>query len=414
MNKYAIIILIAILGDYLIGLVADYLNLKNQTPTPPAEFADLIDEKEYSKNRDYLRVNTIFGQWESLFSLVTTLLFWFLGGFDLLDKWCLAQSGDDNRLVSGLIFIGVLLLARSLLSIPFSIYSTFVIEERFGFNKTTWKTFIIDRVKVILLSLVLGTPLLAGIIWFFQSAGDLAWLYAWLATAFFTLSIQLIAPTWIMPLFNKFSPLPEGELKNELLKYGDKVSFPLTNVFVVDGSKRSGKGNAFFTGFGKRRRIALFDTLIKQHTVKELLAVLAHEIGHYKKKHIIKMTIISITHQGIIFLLMGWFLKQPELYQAFFMDHASIAAGLIFFSMLFTPVEMILNPLLQALSRRHEFQADKFAAETTGTPEMMVTALKKLAHDNLANLTPHPLYVFLHYSHPPLLARINALRETDS
>ena len=413
MNKYAVIILIALLGDYLIGLITDYLNLRNQTNKPPTEFADLIDEKEYAKNRDYLRINTIFGQWESLFSLVTTLLFWFLGGFNLLDKWCLAQS-NGNQLVSGLLFIGVLLLVRSLLNIPFSVYSTFVIEERFGFNQTTWKTFIIDRVKVILLSFILGTPLLAGIIWFFQSAGELAWLYAWLATAFFTLGIQLIAPTWIMPLFNKFSPLPEGELKDTLLEYGEKVNFPLTNVFVVDGSKRPGKGNAFFTGFGKRRRVALFDTLIKQHTVPELLAVLAHEIGHYKKKHIIKMTTISIIHQGIIFFLMGWFLKQPGLYQAFFMDQASIAAGLIFFSMLFTPVEMVLTPILQALSRRHEFQADKFAAETTGVSETMVSALKKLAHDNLANLTPHPLYVFLHYSHPPLLERINALRKIRS
>jgi len=413
MNRYAIIILIAILADYLIGLIADYFNLKNQATSPPAEFADLIDEKEYAKNRDYLRTNTIFGQWESLFSLVTTLLFWFLGGFNLLDKWCLAQS-NGNQLVSGLLFIGVLLLARSLLGMPFSIYSTFVIEERFGFNQTTWKTFIIDRIKVILLSLILGTPLLAGIIWFFQSTGELAWLYAWLATACFTLGIQLIAPTWIMPLFNKFSPLPEGELKDKLLEYGEKVNFPLTNVFVVDGSKRSGKGNAFFTGFGKQRRVALFDTLIKQHTTNELLAVLAHEIGHYKKKHIIKMTTISIIHQGIIFFLMGWFIKQPGLYQAFFMDHASIAAGLIFFSMLFTPVEMLLNPLLQMLSRHHEFQADKFAAETTGEPETMVSALKKLAHDNLANLTPHPFYVFMHYSHPPLLIRINALKKISS
>ncbi len=413
MNSYAIIILIVILGNYLIDLITDYLNLKNQTISPPAEFADLINEKEYGKNHDYLRINTIFGQWESLFSLVTTLIFWFLGGFNLLDKWCMSQS-NDNQLVSGLLFIGVLLLLRSLLGIPFSIYSTFVIEERFGFNQTTWKTFIFDRIKAILLSLILGTPLLVGIIWFFQNTGDLAWIYAWLITAVFTLGIQLIAPTWIMPLFNKFSPLPEGDLKEKLLKYGEKVNFPLTNVFVVDGSKRSGKGNAFFTGFGKQRRVALFDTLIKQHTVKELLAVLAHEIGHYKRKHIITMTTISIIHQGIIFFLMGWFLKQPELYQAFFMNNISIAAGLIFFSMLFTPVEMILNPLLLALSRRHEFQADKFAAETTGEPETMVSALKKLAHDNLSNLTPHPFYVFRHYSHPPLLERINTLRESGS
>ncbi len=413
MNRYAVIILIALVGDYLLNLIADILNLRRQTSTPPLEFADLIAEKEYRKSRDYLRANTIFGQCESLFSLLITLLFWFLGGFNLLDKWSITQS-NGNLLLSGLLFIGVLLLARSLLNLPFAIYNTFVIEERFGFNQTTWKTFILDRIKVMLLSLTLGTPLLAGIIWFFQNAGDSAWLYAWLTTAFFTLGLQLIAPTWIMPLFNKFTPLPEGELKESLLKYGEKVNFPLTNVFVVDGSKRSGKGNAFFTGFGKRRRVALFDTLIKQHSVPELLAVLAHEIGHYKKKHILKMTAISVIHQGIIFFLMGYFLKQPELYQAFHLEHTSIAAGLIFFSLLFAPVEMVLSPLLQALSRSHEFQADKFAAKTTAAPETMVNALKKLAHDNLANLTPHPLYVFLNYSHPPLLARIKALRKIRS
>ena len=412
MNTYAIIILIALLTDYIIGLTADYLNLKNQKPEPPTEFSDLVDEKEYRKNRNYLRTNTIFSQWKSLYSLAVTLAFWFTGGFNLLNQWSLKQTG--NELAAGLIFIGILILSLTLLNLPFSLYSTFVIEERFGFNRTTWKTFILDQVKVILLALLLGTPLFAGIIWFFQYAGDKAWLFAWLVTAGFTLSIQIIAPTWIMPLFNKFTPLPEGELKEKLLDYGRKVSFPLTNVFVVDGSKRSGKGNAFFTGFGKRRRVALFDTLIKQHSTEELLVVLAHEIGHYKKKHILKMTAISIIHQGAIFFLMGWVVRQPALYEAFFMEQVSIAAGLVFFSLLFTPVEMVLTPLLQSLSRRHEFQADKFAAATTGKPEIMVTALKKLARDNLANLTPHPLYVFLHDSHPPLLARINSLRGINS
>ncbi|MCK5539490.1 MAG: M48 family metallopeptidase [Deltaproteobacteria bacterium] len=409
MNKYAIIILIALIGDYLLGLLADRLNLKNQTAIPPVEFSDLVDEKSYRKNRDYLRANTILGQSSSAVSLLVTLSFWFAGGFNLVDQWC--RSLSDNLLLSGLLFIALLLLGSTLLALPFSLYSTFVIEERFGFNRTDWKTFVMDRIKVIFLALILGTPLLAGIIWFFQSTGELAWFYAWLVTAIFTLSIQLIAPTWIMPLFNKFTPLPEGELKEALLSYGRQVDFPLDKVYVVDGSKRSGKGNAFFTGFGKRRRVALYDTLIKQHSVTELLAVLAHEIGHYKMRHILTMTTIAIIHQGIIFFLLGWFIKQPALYQAFFMEHTSIAAGLIFASLLFTPVEMILNPLFQALSRHHEFQADAFAARTTGKPETMIRALKKLGHDNLANLTPHPLYVFLHYSHPPLLARINTLRK---
>jgi STE24 endopeptidase len=412
MNKYAVIILIALIGDYLLGLIADHLNLKNQSATPPAEFSDLVDEKSYRKNRDYLRVNTVLGHYSSAVSLATTLGFWFFGGFNFLDLWCRSQT--ENLLFSGLIFIALLLLVNTLLSLPFSIYSTFVIEERFGFNRTNWKTFVMDRIKGIFLALLLGTPLLAGIIWFFQSAGELAWFYAWLVTSIFTLGIQLIAPTWIMPLFNKFTPLPEGELKEALLAYGHEVNFPLENVYVVDGSKRSGKGNAFFTGFGRQRRVALYDTLIKQHSVEELLAVLAHEIGHYKKRHILTMTTIAIIHQAIIFFLLGWFIKQPALYQAFSMEHASIAAGLIFASLLFTPIEMILNPLFQALSRHHEFQADAFAAQTTGQPETMINALKKLGHDNLANLTPHPLYIFLHYSHPPLLARIKALRKYEA
>ena len=213
-----------------------------------------------------------------------------------------------------------------------------------------------------------------------------------------------------MPLFNKFTPLEDGELKETLQRYGRQVDFPLDQVFIIDGSKRSGKGNAFFTGFGRHRRVALYDTLVSQHTPNELKAILAHEIGHYKKKHILIMTTIAIIHQGIIFYLLGWFIKQPDLYRAFGLEHISPAAGLVFFSLLFTPVEMIISPFFQALSRRHEFQADAFAAATTKDAETLITALKKLARDNLANLTPHPFYVFLHYSHPPLLNRIQALR----
>ncbi|MBN2809063.1 MAG: M48 family metallopeptidase [Deltaproteobacteria bacterium] len=411
MNRYAVFILAALMADYFIGLTADFLNLKNQKTIPPAEFSDLVDETSDSKNRDYLKANTILGQCSGTISLLVTLGFWFASGFNFLDQWCRAQTG--NELLAGLLFIALLLLGNALLGLPFSIYSTFVIEERFGFNRTDWQTFVIDRVKGLFLALLLGTPLLAGIIWFFQSNGAWAWFYAWLAAAAFTLIIQLIAPIWIMPLFNKFTPLPEGELKEALVKYGEKVNFPLDQVFVVDGSKRSGKGNAFFTGCGRQRRVALYDTLIKQHSSAELIAVLAHEIGHYKKRHILKMTTIAIIHQAIIFFLMGWFIRQPGLYQAFFMEHASTAAGLIFFSLLFTPVEMLLNPLFLAISRRHEFQADSFAAQSIDAPETLIKALKKLGHDNLANLTPHPLYVLLHYSHPPLLARVNALRKPD-
>jgi len=303
-----------------------------------------------------------------------------------------------------------LMFAKSFISLPFSIYHTFVIEEKFGFNKTSVKTFILDMVKGLGLGILLGGPLLAGLLAFFQYSGTYAWLYAWGATTAFTLVVQFIAPTWIMPLFNKFTPLEDGELRQTIMNYAKEVKFSLENLFVMDGSKRSSKSNAFFTGFGKHKRIALFDTLIEKHTVKELLLVLAHEIGHYKKKHIIKSMIISILHMGIMFYLISIFLNHKGLFDAFYMQEMSIYAGLIFFGMLYSPVEMILSVFMQIFSRKNEYEADKFAADTTMDSQSMIDALKKLSADNLSNLTPHPFYVFLNYSHPPVLQRINALK----
>jgi len=302
------------------------------------------------------------------------------------------------------------MIAKSILSLPFSIYSTFVIEEKFGFNKTTPKTFVLDLIKGVALGALLGIPLLAGILAFFIYTGDWAWLYAWVAVTLFTLLMQYIAPTWIMPLFNKFTPLEEGELKSEIEKYTQKVDFSLKGLFVIDGSKRSSKSNAFFTGFGKNKRVALYDTLIENHTVPELVAVLAHEIGHYKKKHIIKGMVISITHSAILFFLLSVFLKEQALFNAFYMENMSVYAGLIFFGMLYAPIEMLLSIFMQMSSRKHEYEADAYAVETTGNKQDMVSTLKKLSRDNLSNLTPHPWYVFLNYSHPPVLERIKAIR----
>ena len=408
MNGYALIILAALVVDCLVSLVADRLNLKHQPELPPAEFADLIEPAAYRKSREYLKATTRLDQIAALFNLAVLVLFWFLEGFNRLDLWC--REIFSGPLASGLLFIALLLAGRSLLNLPFSLYQTFVIEERFGFNRTDWKTFLLDRVKMILLGVLLGGPLLALILWFLESAGDRAWLYAWLVTAGFTLIIQFLAPTWIMPLFNKFTPLEDGELKEALAAYGRRVGFPLDRVFVIDGSRRSAKGNAFFTGFGRSRRVALYDTLIAQHSPAELVAILAHEIGHYRKKHILIMTALALVHQGIIFFLLGWVIRQPGIYSAFFMQHPSPAAGLVFFGLLYTPVEMLLNPLFNALSRQHEFAADAFAVTSLQECENLVAALKKLARDNLANLAPHPFYVFLHYSHPPLLARIREMR----
>jgi STE24 endopeptidase len=245
----------------------------------------------------------------------------------------------------------------------------------------------------------------------FEYAGHYAWLYCWVAITVFSLVVQYVAPTWIMPLFNKFTPMEPGELKEAILSYARSVKFPVKNVLVMDGSKRSSKSNAFFTGFGRNKRIALFDTLVEKHEVGELVAVLAHEIGHYKKKHILQATIKSIIHTGVILFLLSIFMGDAVLYEAFYMEQQSVYTGLLFFGLLYTPLEVILSIVSQVISRKNEYQADRFAAGTTDEPENLINALKKLSADNLSNITPHPFYVFLNYSHPPLLKRIEALKD---
>jgi len=408
MNIFTIIILGAILIDFILGIISNRLNLKALSKDLPKEFEDVYDEETYARSQEYTRVNTKFGFITGTFDLLLLLVFWFAGGFNWLDQW--ARSFEFGEIVTGLIFIGVLIIAKMIISMPFSIYSTFVIEERFGFNKTDAKTFVMDRLKGLMLTVVIGGPLLAGIIAFFAFGGTWAWVYAWLAVTAFTLVMQYVAPTWIMPLFNKFEPLEDGELRQAIEEYADEVDFPLQGIYVMDGSKRSSKSNAFFTGFGKNKRIALFDTLIENHTTEELVAVLAHEIGHYKKKHVVKNMTISILHTGVMFGLLSIFLQVPALFDAFFMEQMSVYAGLLFFGLLYSPIDSILSIVMQKMSRKHEYEADRFAATTIEKPEEMVNVLKKLSKDNLSNLTPHPFYVFLNYSHPPALKRIEAIR----
>lgn len=411
MNYITIIILAAIIIDFILGIVSNRLNLKSLKHQLPDEFKGVYDEETYSKSQEYTRVNTKFGFLAGTFDLLLLLTFWFAGGFNWLDQW--ARSFDLGVIWTGLIFIGVLVLAKTIISIPFGVYSTFVIEERFGFNKTTARTFIMDRLKGLVLSIAIGGPLLAAVIAFFVYGGPWAWAYAWLAVTLFSFVMQYVAPTWIMPLFNKFEPLEEGELREAIEEYAKSVNFPLQGIYVMDGSKRSSKSNAFFTGFGKNKRIALFDTLIEKHTTDELVAVLAHEIGHYKEKHIVKNMGISVLHTGVMFALLSVFLQMPALFDAFYMDQMSVYAGLLFFGLLYSPIETILGIGMQMLSRKHEYEADRFAAATTGEPEDMVSVLKKLSKDNLSNLTPHPFYVFLNYSHPPALKRIEAIRKLN-
>ncbi|MBT8340076.1 MAG: M48 family metallopeptidase, partial [Desulfatitalea sp.] len=343
--------------------------------------------------------------------LAVLLAFWFAGGFAWLDVW--ARGFGFGPVPTGMIYIGALALLKGIISQPFDIYSTFVIEARFGFNKTTWRTYVVDRMKALLLGVLLGGPLLAVILLFFEHAGVNAWWCCWLATVIFMLTVQYVAPTWIMPLFNRFDPLPEGELREAVIRYAREINFALDNIFVMDGSKRSTRANAYFTGFGRRRRIVLFDTLIEQHSTDALVAVLAHEMGHYKQNHIVKMLVIGIAQAGVMFYILSWFISFPGLFDAFYVPQVSVYAGLIFFGMLFSPINSLLGIAVNALSRRHEFSADRFAVATAPQGRALAEALKKLSVDNLSNLQPHPFYVFLNYSHPPVLERVEAIENPN-
>jgi len=407
MNFIAIIILVAFVADFVLHVLADMLNLRMLDDELPAEFEGTYDPEQYRKSQKYLQVNTRLGWVVSAFNLMVILVFWFGRGFPMLDHW--VRSWNQGPVFTGLIYFGFLAFFKAILAIPFSVYATFVIEGRFGFNRTTWTTYITDRLKGVLLSIVLGGPLLAAILAFFEYAGTNAWWYCWIATTLYMFGVQFVAPTWIMPLFNKFAPLESGALKSAILSYANSIHFPVKNVYVMDGSKRSSKSNAFFTGFGRHKRIVLFDTLIKQHSIAQLVTVLAHEMGHYKKKHIFISMALGILQMGFMLFLLSFFISYQGLFDAFYLQQTSVYAGLIFFAMLFSPLEFFLGVLMQIISRKNETAADRFAVETTAAPQAMVDALKRLAADNLSNLTPHPFYVFLNYSHPPVLERIRAI-----
>lgn len=407
MNFIAAIVLIVLVFNFCLNLLADILNLKHLSPVLPEAFRDTYDTDRYAKSQEYLKVNTRFDWVVSAVNLLALICFWFLGGFNFLDQF--ARSFEKGPIVTGILFIALLLAFRSIINLPFGTFHTFVIEEKFGFNKTTWKTYILDRAKGIFLALIIGVPLLSGVLAFFEYAGTNAWWYCWVVVVLFGIIIRYVGPTWIMPLFNKFSPLEDGELKRALFSLAERIEFPLKNVFLMDGSRRSSKSNAFFTGFGRNKRIVLFDTLVEKTTVPELVAVLGHEMGHYKLRHIWMNTIIGILHSGVLFFLLSIFISLPPLFEAFFMDSASVYGGMIFFGMLYSPVEILLGLLMQEYSRRNEYQADRFAVDKTRNPHALASALKKLSVQNLSNLTPHPFYVVLNYSHPPILKRIEAI-----
>lgn len=405
---YLIIIITFLLLSFIVSSISDYLNTKNIKDTLPNEFIGYYDEEKYKKSQNYLKDRTKFSFVSSLTSLIISIVFILIGGFNYVDLF--ARSFGFGEIVTGLIFVSVLYLLLEIIGIPFSAYSTFVIEEKYGFNKTTVKTFVSDIIKNLILTFVIGLPIFAVIIMFFIKYGSVAWIYASVTVILFELLITFIAPVFIMPLFNKYVPLEDGELKTELEKYAKEQNFKMKGLYKMDGSKRSTKTNAFFTGFGKFRRIVLFDTLIAKHTTQELVSVLAHEMGHYKKGHIHKFMIMSFINTIIIFFLLSLFIGNEGLFAAFKMQYISVYGALIFFGFLYTPISMFLSILQNVISRKYEYEADRYSVTTYKNPTAMVEALKKLSVDNLSNLTPHKMKVFMEYSHPPVLDRIKAIR----
>lgn len=407
MNIYLLIILFILVGKYILDLIIEILNLRHLRTELPGEFVDFYDAERYRNSQKYLKETTRLGVIADSFLTPLIVAFILLGGFNYVDM--VARASAVHEIWRGLIFAGILFLAASLINLPFSIYRTFVVEERYGFNRTTVKTFILDLFKGWILAGVLGGVVFAAIIWFFAMTGSAAWLLCWGMVTAFQLFILFVAPVTIMPLFNKFTPLEEGELRLRIEDYARKQDFKIKGVFTMDASRRSTKSNAFFTGFGRFRRIVLFDTLIERHSIDELLSILAHEVGHYQKRHIMKNVLVSVLSTGLMFFLLSFFLNNRGLFDAFRVSHISIYAGLFFFAFLYGPIDMIISILSNFLSRLFEYEADEFSARTYGQPGAMIDGLKKLSVDNLSNLTPHPLKIFLSYSHPPVLERIRAL-----
>jgi len=401
-----ILIIAFIIVDYILERWLSYLNSLYLSNELPEELRGIYDAEKYRKSQDYQKIQYKFDLLISSLSFVFMLVFLYFEGFAYIDQ--IARSYTNNNILIALIFFGILGITADILSTPFQIYSQFVIEEKFGFNKTTWKTFVFDKIKSWLLGALIGGGLLSLIIWIYNSTGDYFWIITWAVVTAFMIFMAMFYSSLIVPLFNKQTPLEDGELRNAIKEFADKVGFKLNNIFVIDGSKRTTKANAYFSGMGAKKRIVLFDTLIKDHTTEELVAVLAHEIGHYKKKHTLKGMILSVVQTGIMLYIISLFIGNPVLSQALGAEQGSFHIGILAFGLLYSPLSLLLGIIMNVISRKYEYQADCFTGEKYNAKALQ-DALKKLSVNNLSNLRPHPLYVFFHYSHPPLLQRLKAL-----
>jgi STE24 endopeptidase len=401
------VIIFILVADFVLERYLSALNIKFSKKALPSILSDIYDPEKYAKQQDYFRTNTSFGMITSSFGFITTLLMYALGGFGWVDA--MVGGWVNDPILQSLIFFGIIFVANDIISMPFSWYDTFVIEERFGFNKMTPSLFIMDKLKSYAITAILGGGLLYLIMWIYNLTPENFWFLAWALVSAFSLFMSLFYSELIVPLFNKQTPLPDGELRTAIENFSQKAGFKLKNVYIIDGSKRSTKANAYFTGFGPKKRIVLYDTLMDKLTTNEIVAVLAHEIGHYKHKHTVKNMIISLGTTLLLFYLLGIFLKSDALSQALGAPEARFHLNVLAFGILYSPISLIIDLLSNVLSRKYEYQADKYAADY-GFADDLIGSLKKLSSTSLSNLMPHPAYVFFHYSHPTLFQRITNIK----
>lgn len=406
---YFVLIILIVVLDFFWTQYLSYRNRKRMTPNIPLQLEGIYNKEEYAKQQEYQKVNSRFGLYTSLFSFIILIIVLLLGVFGRVDSFLRLYISNEIWLT--LSFFGIVYVVNEIISLPFSYYATFTIEERFGFNKSTRITFWLDQLKGLLLTVIVGGAILALLVWLYNNLGEYAWLYAWGAVTIFSLFMTLFYSNLIVPLFNKQTPLEDGELRDAIEEFARKADFEVKNIYVMDASKRSTKANAYFTGFGAKKRIVLFDTLINDLSTDEIVAVLAHEIGHYKHKHTLQGMIVSVFYTGAMLFLLSLFLNNSAVALALGGQLPSFHLGLIAFGLLFTPISLILGILSSTLSRKNEYQADAYAANF-GLGDALVSGLKKLSVKSLSNLNPDPLYVFFYYSHPTLLQRMEALQKT--
>ena len=401
------ILITIIVLNFLKDSILDYLNSTFFNKEIPVILIDIYDEKKYLKSQEYKKIQYRFSRIFNIYSFLILMLFFYLDGFLIVDNF--SRSLFESELVISLSFFAIIYFGNDILRIPFSLYNTFIIEEKFGFNKTSIKTFINDKLKSWLLTILFGGGIISFIIFQFESIGQKFWIVAWIFISVLTVLINGLYTQVIVPLFNKQTKLEDGELKSEIEKYSKKVGFNLSNIFVIDGSKRSTKANAYFSGFGKQKRVTLFDTLINKLNKEQIVAVIAHEIGHYKKNHIIFNLLFSIIQTGIMLYILSLLIYMPIFSEALNIENHSFHIALVTFSILYTPISEISSIIFNLFSRKFEYEADEYA-DKSFDGKYLIQALKVLTKDSLSNLTPHPKYVWWHYSHPTLLERINQLQ----